>query len=146
MKISNLYLEHRGGGTAEQAAIVPAEKEAAYPEPGMFGPMPSQGFFLRHVKNIEISNVRIVAKTPDARPSFVLTDVEGADFFRVKTVEQPGVPKFVLNNVKNFEVARTPGVKDTEISDAAHQTCKSFDRPLAVARPRICRTASRRRS
>ena len=51
----------------EQAALVPAEKEAAYPEPNMFGAMPSQGFFLRHVKNIEISDVQIVATSPDHR-------------------------------------------------------------------------------
>lgn len=122
IRISNLYLEHQGGGTREQAAVVPPELEAAYPDPSMFGTMPSQGFFLRHVKNIDISDVQIVATTPDERPSFVLVDVEDADFFRIKTSEQAGVPKFVLDNVKEFEVTRTKGMKDTEIADAKHET------------------------
>ena len=88
----------------------------------MFGAMPSQGFFLRHVKNIDISDVQIVATSPDHRPSFVLVDVEGADFFRIKTTEQAGVPKFILDNVKEFQVTGTKGVKDTEIADAKHET------------------------
>ena len=46
--ISNIYIQHRGGGTKEQAALTPPEKEAAYPDPAMFGAMPSQGFFIRH--------------------------------------------------------------------------------------------------
>lgn len=122
LKISNLYLEHRGGGSKEQASLTPAENEAKYPDPHMFGDMPSQGFFIRHVKNIEISDVQIVANSPDVRPSFILQGVDGADFFRIKTSEESGVPKFVLNDVKNFEVARTKGIKDTEIAETAHRT------------------------
>jgi polygalacturonase len=122
LKISNLYLEHQGGGTAEQAALVPDEDEKKYPDPQMFGDMPSQGFFLRHVKNIEIANVEIVAAAPDQRPSFVLQDVDGADFFRIKTTEQPGVPKFVLKDVKNIDVARARGIQDAQIAQADHKT------------------------
>jgi polygalacturonase len=121
LKISNLYLEHQGGGTKEQAALTPAEDETKYPDPHMFGDMPSQGFFIRHVKNIEISDVQIVATAPDQRPSFVLHDVDGADFFRIKTTEQSEVPKFVLTNVKNFEVARARGLKDTAIEQVDHK-------------------------
>ena len=122
VRISNVYIQHQGGGTREQAAIVPAEKENAYPEPGMFGSMPSQGFYLRHVKNIEIADVRIVSATADERPAFVLQDVDNADFFHVQTKESAGVPKFVLNGVTNFSVARSKGVKDTEIAKADKQT------------------------
>ncbi len=121
IKISNMYLEHQGGGTKEQATIVPPEKENAYPEPGMFGAMPSNGFYIRHVKNIEISDVQILATSPDQRPSFSLLDVDGADFYRIKTDEQPGVPKFVLDKVKNFSVGRSKGVKDTVIEQTEHQ-------------------------
>ena len=122
IRISNMYLEHKGGGTKEQAALVPPEKEEGYPEPGMFGDMPSSAFFLRHVKNIDISDVQIVATAPDQRPAFNLLDVDGADIYRVRTKEEAGVPKFVLNNVSNFSVGRTPGVKDTEIAKTEHET------------------------
>ena len=120
--ISNIYIQHRGGGTKEQAALTPPEKEAAYPDPAMFGAMPSQGFFIRHVKNIDISNVRVVAASPDERPTFVLQDVDGAEFFHIRSAESASVPKFVLNDVRNFSVTQTKGVKDTTLESVTHQT------------------------
>jgi polygalacturonase len=120
--ITNLYMQHRGGSTKEQAALVPPEKEAAYPEPEMFGAMPSQGFFIRHAKNIDISNLRIVAASPDERPAFVLQDVDGAEFFHIRSVEAATVPKFVLNDVRNFSLTQTKGVKDTTLENVTHQS------------------------
>jgi polygalacturonase len=120
--ITNVYIQHRGGGTKEQAALTPPEKEAEYPEPRMFGSMPSNGFYIRHARGIDISNLRIVAKAADQRPSFVLQDVDGIEFFRIRTTEAAAVPKFVLNDVRNFSVSLTKGVKDTEIESAEHRT------------------------
>ncbi|HVJ07927.1 MAG TPA: glycoside hydrolase family 28 protein [Acidisarcina sp.] len=120
--ISNIYLQHRGGGTKAQAALNPPEKEAAYPDPEMFGDMPSQGFYIRHAKNIDISNVRIVAASLDERPAFVLQDVDGAEFFRIRSTEAASVPKFALKDVRNFSVLQTKGVKDTTFESATQET------------------------
>src|SRR5438067_3167341 len=65
VKISNVYIQHQGGGAHETAALRPVEKENAYPEPNMFGNMPSHGFYVRHVKGIELSNVEIETLKPD---------------------------------------------------------------------------------
>ena len=35
VKLSDIYVEHNGGGTAEQAKMEVPEKEAMYPEPNM---------------------------------------------------------------------------------------------------------------
>lgn len=121
VKISNLFLEHKGGGTRKQAALVPPENVTKYPNASMFGPMPAQGFFLRHVRNVEISDSEIVAEAPDERPIFALSDVDGADFFRIKSSPEPGVPVFVLNDVKQFDAARCRDVKDSKIARTAHQ-------------------------
>ncbi|HET8637846.1 MAG TPA: glycoside hydrolase family 28 protein [Acidobacteriaceae bacterium] len=110
IKLHHIYIQHQGGGTQEQAAIVPPEDEHKYPEPNMFGDMPSQGFYLRHVKNIELSDIEIAAISPDARPAFVLRDVEGADFFHVKT--PPVTPAIVLHDSKDVEARWVRGVKD----------------------------------
>src|SRR6201996_9299500 len=40
VKISNLYMQHKGGASAEQAKVVPPEQIDKYPDPGVFGPMP----------------------------------------------------------------------------------------------------------
>ena len=52
LKISDIYVQNEGGGTAEWAKIVVPEKENAYPEPGMLGTLPAHGFYFRHVDRI----------------------------------------------------------------------------------------------
>jgi hypothetical protein len=90
VKLSNIYIETVGGATAEDAQVQPPEFENKYPEPGMFGAMPASGFFLRHMRNVEMSHVEIANATPDARPAFYLTDVERADFFAVTAPRNAG--------------------------------------------------------
>jgi polygalacturonase len=122
IKIADVYLEHRGGGTAELAALRPEEFIDKYPEPNMFGPMPAHGFFLRHVKNIEFSNVEIAQGQPDVRAAFVLNDVKGADFFRIKTPRGGSAPVFALNNVAELRTLACRGTKDMFLEQAAQQT------------------------
>jgi polygalacturonase len=119
IKISDVYLHHRGGGTKDMAAVRLAEDEEKYPEPTMFGPMPAHGFFVRHVKNIEFSNVEIACEQPDARPAFALDNVAGADFFRTKT--PAGGQVFALNRVRDFRALACRGVKDIEIAEVDHR-------------------------
>ena len=101
IKISDVFLEQTGGGSAEMAALEPEEREAAYPDPHMFGTLPATGFFARHVRNLEMTNVEISTRTSDARPAFWLKDVVGADFFRLR-VPQGAAPVFDLKQVKQF--------------------------------------------
>ena len=113
VRLSNIRIYYRGGGTKEQAALDPPEKEDAYPEPVMFGEMPAYGFFVRHVRGLEMSNVRVSFMTEDLRPAFVLSDVRGVDFRNVKAQLAPGVPTFVLKNVEDFSVQQSRPLPDT---------------------------------
>jgi polygalacturonase len=165
VKISNVQIQHQGGGTKQDAAYQPIEAEDIYPEPDMFtatprpgrngrGPngdfvaegqgraagqpagrgaanaaapverhkMPSQGFYIRHVTGIEFDNIVIQAETPDERPAFVLEDVQGADFFRVKTPHAADAPVFALHNVGDLSVRMCSGVKDTELQKVDQRT------------------------
>jgi polygalacturonase len=115
IQLNDIYIQHRGGGTPESAAVHPPELENKYPEPSMFGAMPSHGFFLRHVKNISVNNVEISSLKEDARPAFVLEDVQAADFFRIRTPRVPNVPTFALTNVDDFSVNRCKHVPDTQL-------------------------------
>jgi polygalacturonase len=120
VKIENVYFHQNGGGSKEMAALQPAEKEDGYPEPRMFGTLPASGFFIRHVKNIEFGNVEIATEKPDSRPAFWLNDVEGADFFRVKTSKANSASTFRLKNVKEFRVFGSRAIKDA-IADAVDE-------------------------
>lgn len=110
LMLHHIYIQHRGGGIKEQAAIQPAEDESQYPEPNMFGDMPSQGFYLRHVKNVELSHIEIVAMADDARPAIVMQEVYGADLFHIKTPES--APVVHLNNCKDVNALWVRGVAD----------------------------------
>jgi polygalacturonase len=113
LKLSNIIVLHEGGGTAEQAAVQVPEQEDVYPDPGRFGSIPAQGFFIRHVKDLEMDSIQILAVKPDARPVMMLDDVEGAAFAHVKTPANSTGPAFSLANVSDFEVRASRPVADT---------------------------------
>ena len=114
VSISDVRIYYAGGGTKEQAATRPAEKENAYPEPAMFGDMPSYGFFIRHVKGIVLNNVEVSVERDDARPAFVLEDVRGAEFNHVKAARAAETPIFMLRGVEQFTTHRVGGVADMQ--------------------------------
>ena len=118
IKIHDVYLEHCGGGTKEMAAINPpeAEQDQPWPDPDMFGDIPASGFFLRHINNIEFTNVEVAFSQPDARSVFWMTQVDGADFFHVKTPRGLKSPVFALRDVRDFRVAASRNVEDTYLS------------------------------
>ena len=106
VQLSDIYIQHSGGGTKDDAKIRPPEAEEKYPEPDMFGRMPAHGFFLRHARNISLSNVEIRSGEPDYRPAFALENVNGVDLFRVRTPSTAGAPTVLLNQVDNFSADR----------------------------------------
>jgi polygalacturonase len=120
IKISNCYFLHKGGGTAELASLKPAERSDDYPEPARFGALPAQHFYVRHARNIEFSNVELASVTGDARPSFWLGDVKGADLLNVKLPRDVG-PAVSLNDVSNFRSLANRGVRDTSIEGLVSQ-------------------------
>jgi polygalacturonase len=115
VKLSNIYIETVGGATAEAAQVQPPEYENKYPEPQMFGPMPSSGFFMRHMRNVEMSHVEIANTTPDVRPAFYLTDVERADFFAV-TAPRGADGAFALHGVKDIRIGWSRAAADTTLA------------------------------
>jgi polygalacturonase len=115
VKLSNIYIETVGGATPEMAKIEPPELENKYPEPSMFGAMPASGFFLRHMRNVEMSHVEIANTTLDARPAFYLTDVQRADFFAV-TAPRGADGAFALRGVKDLRIGWSRAAADTTLS------------------------------
>jgi polygalacturonase len=118
VKMSDIMIVHSGGGTKEDAQRQLAEKEKDYPEPNMFGTTPAHGFFIRHARGVEMAGIKIEHGGEELRPAFVVDDVEGADFGRIKVALTAGVPAFALSNVKNFSVYRSKPVPDTELVSA----------------------------
>jgi polygalacturonase len=123
VKLSNIRINYQGGGTAAQAALDPPEKENDYPEPVMFGEMPAYGFFIRHVKGLEMNDVSVAFMKDDMRPAFYLSDVKGADFFRIRAQRNTNASFFVLKSVEDFSVLQSGLIPDTRID---HVTERKF--------------------
>ncbi len=120
IKISDIYVETMGGGTAEQAKIQVPEKEDAYPEPSMLGTLPTYGFYLRHVNRVEMSHIEAQPKAPDARPAIFLDDVHRADFYAI--IAPTTVPAFAFHKSTDIRVLMSRAAKDTILATADNQT------------------------
>ena len=111
VKLDNIYVQNAGGGAPETVNVHPAEDEAKYPEPGMFGITPAHGFYVRHLKNLEMSHVEVHPATPDPRPSFYLDDVHRADFVAVTAPTTP--PAFSINNSSDVRILISRAAPDS---------------------------------
>ncbi|HVX56731.1 MAG TPA: right-handed parallel beta-helix repeat-containing protein, partial [Candidatus Saccharimonadales bacterium] len=116
VKVANVFVDHKGGKDASAAMIQPPEDVSKYPEPGMFGPMPCHGFFLRHLRGLEMSHVEIRPDAPDARPAFYLQDVTRADFLAVTA---PANKAFALHDVKDFRLLWSRAAPDTNLNQVS---------------------------
>jgi polygalacturonase len=121
VKLSNIYVETVGGAPADAASIQPPEFESKYPEPGMFGTMPAFGFFLRHVRNVEMSHVEVASVAPDARPAFYLAGVERADFFAITAPKGPE-GAFALHEVQDLRIGWSRAAADTTLASIDNKT------------------------
>ncbi len=118
VRLSNIRIYYQGGGTKDQAALDPPEKEDTYPEPTMFGVLPAYGFFIRHVKALSMNDVEVSYLREDARPPFVMNDIKGADFYRLRAQHAVDLPTFVLKNVEDFNLQQSWPLPDTRFERA----------------------------
>jgi polygalacturonase len=112
--LDNIRIYYKGGGTKAQAALQPEEKETAYPEPSMFGEIPAYGFFVRHVRGLQMHNVNLASLTEDARPAFIISDAKQVELNRIDANHAPGVPTLVLKDAEDFSIQqsrRLPSVR-----------------------------------
>jgi hypothetical protein len=116
VKLSNIYVETLGGGTADDARAEPTEQIDNYPEPGRFGVTPSSGFFLRHMKNLEMSHVEIRNSSPDVRPAFYMNGIERADLFAL-TAPRTDQGAISLHGVKDLRIGWSRAAADAVLAD-----------------------------
>lgn len=120
VRLTNIRLIYRGGGTRDQAERTIPENSNSYPEPSMFGVTPSYGFFIRHARGVHLDNVDVRFVERDERPAIVLDDVEDVDFSNIKADAVDSVPRFWLKNVKEFSLRNSRKLEnrfETDVTD-----------------------------
>ena len=73
---NNLTLVYPGGINETADRIAPPYPPLDY-QPRKMGMRPASGFYIRHARDIEFHNLRIVHEKPDARPAIVTDSAEG---------------------------------------------------------------------
>ena len=98
LELNNIRIYYKGGGTAGQAQKQVPENEKNYPEPSMFGSMPSYGFYIRHVAGLKLRDVEVSYLNDDARPAFIFDDVKDLDMHNVTGKTEKGIEVFKYIN------------------------------------------------
>lgn len=109
VRLDNIRLTSKGGGTKADAAIQPRELGAGYPEPSGIGTLPAYGIFARHVRDLELANIHVNFLTNDFRPAAVFADVHGLEIDNFKPQVAVGVPPAVFaDNVGGLTIRNSP--------------------------------------
>lgn len=108
VRLENIRLVFKGGGTKEDAARVPPELGQGYPEPGRIGIMPAYGVFARHVRDLELADIHVSFEQEDLRPAMVCSDVNGLEIDNFKAQLAPGVAAARFESVKDLSIRNSP--------------------------------------
>jgi polygalacturonase len=108
--LENVRLTYKGGGTAEQAAIVPPENDSFRAVD--VGPRPSYGFYCRNVKDLRFRNVEVSFEKDDRRPALIVDDADGVWLQGFKAQRAPGGQVDALfRRARNVSVSESPELK-----------------------------------
>lgn len=99
ISISDVQLHQLGGQSQTLLHYFPAGLEDAYPEPGMFGPLPATGLWARDVRGLDLSNVEVEVTYDDRRPALWF---ERAHQVVVTRLKAPTAPSVALRKVRDF--------------------------------------------
>ena len=92
------------------------EEREKYPESTMFGTLPSYGFFIRHAKNVHLSNIDLSFEEEDGRSALICDDVDGLDLIDIKGEGSvQGAPLFQFRNIKNAFISSSRALNPVNI-------------------------------
>lgn len=99
--LKNILIKTKGGGDTKLAQKVMDEKIQQYPEGTMWGPMSMSGFFVRHVKGLQMIDIKIIVSEEDMRPLIKIDDVSDLYINNLQTNDaHKGESILDFNNVK----------------------------------------------
>ncbi|PTY06524.1 exo-poly-alpha-D-galacturonosidase [Opitutaceae bacterium EW11] len=109
------------GVTGPREPFAVPERPKAYPEPSMFGLLPSSAMYARHVHDLLVNDLRVDLKEADERPRIVLEHAQGAQFRHVDLRGDGGKDLFVLKQVSDLSVKDCRGIPDTSRSEVKEE-------------------------
>ncbi len=113
IRLENIRLTSKGGGTAQDAAVNPKELGTGYPDPRHIGMLPAYGVYARHVNGLELANVNVSFATDDLRPAASFSDVRNLEIDNFKPQVSSGVQAAAFaDNVTGIVIRNSPALPD----------------------------------
>jgi len=112
LRLENIRMVFQGGGTTNDAAQVPRELGAGYPEPR--GTMPAYGLFARHLRGLELASLNFSVDSEDLRPALAGEDLDGVEIDNFKAQVADGVAPARWENVRGKIVRNSPVLSTAE--------------------------------
>ncbi|MGX5817216.1 glycoside hydrolase family 28 protein [Chitinophaga lutea] len=110
LTLENIEIDLAGGGEAVHSRHAVPEAIDQYPEVKTFGPIiPAYGIWARHVKNLQLKNVRFKLAANDVRPAFVCEDGQNVQLTGWDIPATQGAESVI--RLENVNGARVSGVK-----------------------------------
>ncbi len=103
VSLSNIDIWYQGGGLDTLHSPVP-ENEKKYPEPGMFEALPVYGLYVRHAKDISLTDVTFHFDQPDHRAPLAFDDVDNIYLRHVVAQRLPGTKPMLLQNTTHLKI------------------------------------------
>lgn len=105
----DVFMEHNGKGTVSDTSLAVPENSSTYPGCRMFGKkLPASGFYVRHVKNIQFTNVQVKLMNAEVRPAIVCDDVQGAEITGLKFTAATGSTPEPIRQVNSNKIIIKP--------------------------------------
>ncbi|HEV2392183.1 MAG TPA: glycoside hydrolase family 28 protein [Verrucomicrobiae bacterium] len=112
VRLQDIRLTSKGGGTRQDAARHPKELGAGYPEPRSLGVLPSYGIYARHVHDLEIADVHLAFENQDERPAIACIDAEGVTIDDLSAQVADGVSAAQFEAVRGLAIRNSPGLEN----------------------------------
>ncbi len=109
IRLDNIRLTSKGGGTKEHAAIKPKELGNNYPEPWIVGILPAYGIYARNVRDLELANISVDFEETDYRPAADFSNIQYLEIDNFKAELAEGVKAAIFApDVKQIVIRNSP--------------------------------------
>lgn len=113
VSLSNIQLFNKGGlqkGDYIETIEGVKESEKGYPQPTVWGNLPSSALFIRHAKNVMVQGMMMGSDAADPRVPIIAYDVEGLSIKNTRVTKGYTANTFFLGkNISVFEIEKPLG-------------------------------------
>jgi polygalacturonase len=120
VQLADIQLHSRGGGRPSVGPV--PEMPQGYPEPMLFGSLPSWGVYIRHAARVQLRDIVLRLLHADPRPAIHLEDVRNADVSGIRLPDDRRNAPWVTAGISGLRVRDCDGQANlTGESDGSRQ-------------------------